>query len=234
MEPIPFRAPNELSTAVFILIVAFVVASILGGTFLSCRDNHARAQKRSTQVGIGLAVWMLASAVLAESGVFESHPLPSIPMFVTLMIFGAFAFGLTPVGTEIARRIRLSTLVAFQAFRLPLELVLHSWVEQGTIPATMTWTGQNLDIVSGLVALVAAPLAARWKWAAWVANVVGIVLLINVGRVVVMSSPLPIGWGVEPPLMLIAHFPYVWIGSVCVAGAVFGHVVLTRALLLRK
>ncbi len=41
------------------------------------------------------------------------------------------------------------------------------------------------------------------------------------------SSPLP----VEPPLVLAFHLPNALIVPVCVGGALFGHVALTRALL---
>jgi hypothetical protein len=112
-----------------------------------------------------------------------------------------------------------------------LELILHSWANQGTIPTTMTWTGRNWDIVSGVVALLAAPLAGRSPAAAWLANATGLVLLFNVGRVAVLSSPVPFGWQVTPPLLLAFHLPYALILPVCVGGAVLGHVVLTRALL---
>ena len=37
--------------------------------------------------------------------------------------------------------------------------------------------------------------------------------------------------GVEPPLQLMFHMPYALIATVCVAGAVAGHVILTRRLL---
>ena len=35
------------------------------------------------------------------------------------------------------------------------------------------------------------------------------------------------------PLLLPAHLPYAWIVPVCVAGALTGHIVLTRALMRR-
>jgi hypothetical protein len=54
---------------------------------------------------------------------------------------------------------------------------------------------------------------------------------LNVMRVVVLSSPLPFGWNVSPPLLLAFHLPYALIAPVCVGGALFGHIVLTRALI---
>ena len=53
---------------------------------------------------------------------------------------------------------------------------------------------------------------------------IGFALLANVARVVVMSSPLPFAWGVEPPLQLGMHLPYALIVPICVGGALAGHV----------
>jgi hypothetical protein len=44
----------------------------------------------------------------------------------------------------------------------------------------------------------------------------------------------PFGWNVSPPLVLAMHLPYAWIVPICVAGALCGHVVLTRALLMKS
>jgi len=60
--------------------------------------------------------------------------------------------------------------------------------------------------------------------------VVGLVLLANVMRVAVLSSPVSFGWPVTPKLELIYHLPYALIIPVCVGGALIGHIALTRAL----
>jgi hypothetical protein len=139
-------------------------------------------------------------------------------------------FALSPIGKSLSIQLPLAWIIGFQVFRLPLELVLHSWAEQGTIPMTMTWNGQNWDIVSGVVALVCAPLASRVRAAGWLANIVGFVLLLNVARVAILSSPLPFAWGLASPLQLGFHLPYAFIVPVCVGGALAGHIVLTRKL----
>jgi hypothetical protein len=95
----------------------------------------------------------------------------------------------------------------------------------------MTWTGRNWDIASGVLALVAAPLCKRSMAWAWLANGVGLALLANVVRVVILSSPVPFGWPVSPKLELIYHVPYALIAPVCIGGALIGHIALTRALL---
>lgn len=59
-------------------------------------------------------------------------------------------------------------------------------------------------------------------------------LLVNVMRVAVLSSPVSFGWPVEPRLDLIFYIPYALIIPVCIGGALIGHIALTRALLRRE
>lgn len=222
MEFIPASAP---SLAAFMVVVVAVIAALLWALQHSYRSGRV-----TVLAAIILALWLGAQALLVASGRMSSLPLNGLSFFFGPILVIWTGLALSPVGRRLATAVPLAALVAFQAFRLPLELVLHAWVAQGTIPQTMTWSGQNWDIVSGLAALVCAPLAVRHRLAARVANIVGFALLLNVMRVAILSSPVPFGWGVQPPLLLAFHLPYALIGPVCVGGALFGHLVLTRAL----
>jgi hypothetical protein len=51
--------------------------------------------------------------------------------------------------------------MGFQTFRLPLELVLHSWSTQGSIPTSMTFDGSNFDIVTGFASVFSALMIKR-------------------------------------------------------------------------
>ena len=225
-----FTPASSGSVAVFVAIVVVVIVAFLA----AARRAFADAPGKFFAVALGLGGWIGFLAALVASGRMETLPLDGLPLFFGGILVVSAGAGLSPLGARFADRVPLTALVVFQAFRLPLELVLHTWAAQGTIPSTMTWTGQNWDIVSGIVALAAAPWVARRRGLAWGANVVGGLLLVNVIRVAVMSSPLPFAWGQQPPLLLALHLPYALIGPVCVGGALFGHVVLTRALLRGK
>jgi hypothetical protein len=221
----PFTPASPASVAAFVAIVVAVSGAVVWAI------GHAfKSAKAAGLAALLLAAWLGLLAVLVQSGRMTSLPLNGLPLFFGPILLFSTALGLSAAGRRLAATIPLALLVGFQAFRLPLELVLHSWAEQGTIPGTMTWTGQNWDIVSGSVALICAPFASRYRMAARIANVVGLALLLNVLRVAVLSSPLPFGWNVQPPLLLAFHLPYAFIGPVCVGGALFGHIVLTRAL----
>lgn len=227
----PFTPASTPSLIAFLCVVYFVVGFYLESIWLAERRLGGDPGKRVAQFSFVLGVWLGVTALFVRSGVLETHALPFFPIFFLLMNAGALFFGLSRFGFTLAAGMPLWALVAFQGFRLPLELVLHSWAEQGTIPLTMTWTGQNFDILSGIAALACAPFASKFRSAAWAANIIGILLLANVGRVALMSSPLPFAWGTQPPLLLAFYFPYVLIVPICVGGALAGHVILTRALL---
>jgi hypothetical protein len=212
-----FKQADPVSLTAFLLIVTGILATLLA--------------TRGVKVFLGALAWLALLGAIVVSGALEAQPMPRVLIFLAASNLAGLAFGLSGQGRKIAETVPLAFLVAFQGFRLPLELVLHAWAEQGVIPTTMTWTGQNFDIATGILALIAAPLSTRFRAAAWVLNVVGFALLLNVMRVALLSSPLPFSWGVVPPLELAFHVPYFLIVPVCVAGALTGHVVLTRKLL---
>ncbi len=226
-----FHPPTPATVAPFSLLCVAIVAAFLLGVRRSELKDGLPAGRRVVPVAVGVAVWLAAIAVLVRSGFVAVAPMPRLMFFAGGITLVCLLAGLLAPGRWIAGAVPIAALVAFQGFRLPLELILHAWAEQGTIPATMTWTGQNWDVVTGVTALVAAPFAARARAAAWIADVVGLLLLANVFRVVVLSSPLPFAWPVSPPLLLAFHLPYALIVPICVGGALFGHVALTRALL---
>lgn len=193
-----------------------------------------RSFKVTALAGLLLGLWLGAHSALVLSGRLPSLPLNGLPFFFVPVVVIWTALGLSTVGRHLAASLPLAALVGFQAFRLPLELVLHAWFRQGVIPETMTWSGLNWDILSGIAAVVCAPLSVRHPGAARLANIVGFALLLNVMRVAIMSAPVPFGWDVQPKLLVAYHLPYTLIGPVCVGGALFGHIVLTRALWTRR
>lgn len=228
-----FQPASSASVVLFLGIVGSVIAAFLAAVGHAYRTEPAHAKRVTTLAGVLTAAWLGLTWVVVDTGMLARLPFSGLPFFFGTIAVVSLAVGLSPLGGRLAAHVPLAALLAFQGFRLPLELVLHRWVADGTIPATMSWQGQNWDILSGVIALAVAPFARRSRAVAWVANGVGLLLLLNVGRVAVMSSPLPFAWPVQPPLLLALHLPYALIGPVCVAGAMAGHVVLTRALLPR-
>jgi hypothetical protein len=220
--------PSPLSLVAFLAVVLAVVAAIAAALL--------RAGVRSSAVGVGVAAWLALAAFANGSGLLERSvgPVPGVTIFLVGSLGVALAVSLSPIGGAIARTTPIWALVLFQAFRLPLELVLHAWASAGTIPPQMTWTGENLDVITGLLAPLAALAAYRGRMlgAAVAFDAIGGALLLNVLRVALLSTPGPFfSYADAVPLFLAFHFPTGWIVPVCVGGALAGHVVLTRAVL---
>lgn len=224
-----FHDASSLSLIAFLVICAAVVAAFLGGIWSSAGRESVAPLRRTLLAGLGTLVWLTALLLIVQSGWLRGDQ-RRLLLLVASINGVCLAVGISPLGRWLSL-LPLPALVAFQGFRLPLEWVLHSWVAQGVIPHTMTWTGRNWDIISGLGALIIAPFCRRATNLAWIVNLVGFVLLVNVMRVAVLSSPVSFAWPVTPKLELIYHVPYALIVPVCVGGALIGHIVLTRALL---
>lgn len=227
-----FTPASHFSVVVFIIILLTVSSSIIAGVHVSVQVR--RSKKRTLLFTAVFLLWLAIISIVATSGFVEAQPMPRLPILFSSLFVVAALFAFSSLGKQMAKTIPISALIAFQTFRLPLELVLQSWSDQGTIPTTMTWTGQNFDIVSGVLAFICFFVMKKAYWMVWLTNIVGFAMLVNVIRVVIFTSPLPFAWPVDPPLQLAFHFPYVLIAPVCVAGALAGHLILTRALLLQS
>ncbi|MCC6507853.1 MAG: hypothetical protein IT423_02010 [Pirellulaceae bacterium] len=225
-----FAPGSAASLFVFVIVCAAVLFALVWAAQVA-KPPGARSTKDSIRLAVTLVVYCGLIAAIVLSGVFQRAFIPYGPLFIFSTTALAIWVGFTKLGTSIAMGIPLGYLVAFQGFRLPLEWVLHEWFLSGTVPETMTWSGLNWDVITGLLACLSCALVGNRLWLAWLFNLVGIALLVNVARVAIMSSPVPFGWRVDPPLELIVYLPYAYIVPICVGGAALGHVMLTRRLL---
>lgn len=238
----PMLVPSLGSTLVFVAICLGVLACFVLAFHQAWRGSPHRARVTSVAAG-GLIVWMLTCAVLAETGVIAK--LAGSPKLMIYMVVSnglAMWVAVSRWGARLVQYLPVAWLVGFQAFRLPLELVLHSWYEQGTLPVQMTFAGANLDIVTGFAALGCWALMTFTAWgrnARWALaltfNVLGSGLLLNVVSIAVMSAPWPMRSYInDPPVLLLFHAPYTWILPVCVAAALVGHVLVFRWLVAER
>lgn len=227
--------PSATSSAAFVLIVlTLAVLFVLGARRAAGGSkNPAAARRASVRVSLGVGALLAGTAYLGSSGALLSLVGgPAVVAYPLLCNALGLGLALSPLGRRFAERVPVAALVGFQSFRLPLELVLHSWYEQGVMPVQMTYAGDNLDIVTGCLALVTGLLLWRGRagrGSVLAFNVVGLGLLLNVMSVAIRSLPGPLrAYAADPPLLLPLQAPYTWIVSICVAGALFGHVVALR------
>ena len=181
-------------------------------------------------------IWMGTTLWLANRGTFlnwDATPPPFALLVVAILALAlAIAFG--PAGARLAH-LPLWTLVATQAFRLPLEIAMHALVSRGIMPEQMSYGGRNLDVLTGasaivVAALVAAGVAGRKTVMIW--NVAGMALLVNIVVVAIVSTPRLAMFGPDRLNVFVFYPPFVWLPAVLVLAALAGHLIIFRALRL--
>lgn len=181
---------------------------------------------------------MLFTAALAVSGVLAApHALPP-PMAIMLVvvILGSVRIGRSSAVDAAAHEADVMSLVRLQAFRLPLELLMHHAWTKGIMPKELSFSGYNYDIVTGISAALLAivswkrsiPRLVIWAWNIW-----GMLCLGCIAVIAIVSSPMVRGFGAAPEHVntWVLYFPYVWLPTVLVPTAIVGHIVVTRRLL---
>jgi len=140
-----------IPTIALALAALFVVATWRTGEGLS----PAARRRRTWLAGLGVAVWLAVQAVAALSGLlgrFDVRPPPMVIWFASMVVM-TLALAWSPFGRRFADKLPFVALIGFQAFRLPLELVMHRAAVAGIMPDVMSFTGYNFDIVTGATAL---------------------------------------------------------------------------------
>lgn len=195
------------------------------------------AAKRGLRAAIVTAVWMAVTFAAAASGRLRFDTVPPT-MGIVLIVSWAMALrvGLGRTGARLAEGTPLALLVLVQAFRLPLELLMHRAYAEGLMPVQMSFSGRNFDIVTGTTALLLGVAMTVWRGRvplrlvlAW--NVMGTLLLANILVIAILSTPTPLRVFMnEPANVWIAHAPWVWLATVLVPAAIAGHVIIFRRL----
>ncbi|HEY6508283.1 MAG TPA: hypothetical protein VIY56_09740, partial [Vicinamibacterales bacterium] len=205
--------------------------------FVSLLSVAARRGQR-VAVAVGACGVLAVSAAVAASGRlarFDALPPPMLLMIASVFVMG-FGVGLSSVARRAADTLPLAALVGLQAFRLPLELVMHRAASLGIMPPQLSYSGYNFDIVTGLGACVLAGLMLFGvtvpRWTLWAWNIWGWWCLAAIAVIAVTTSPMVRLFGDDPRNLntWVLYFPYVWLPVVLVTVAIAGHVMVTRAL----
>jgi hypothetical protein len=200
----------------------------------------ARAGLREGIVAaVVVAVLMIAEYALASTGVLRewTRRPPPFTVAVAVPIVLALVTAMSSVGRRIAASASFAWIVGIQAFRFPLELLMHRAATTGLMPVQMSYSGLNFDIVTGVLAIVVATAAsrsARSRSLILIWNVLGSLLLINIVSIAVASTPMFAAFGPERLNIWVADPPYVFLPTVLVPAAVFGHALTWRKLALDK
>ena len=197
----------------------------------------ARADHRAAAIAAVIIVLiMVGEHLLASRGILREWTRRPPPMMlaVAVPVLLAIVTAFSPLGRRIATAASFAAIVGIQAFRFPLELVMHQAATSGLMPPQMSYSGRNFDIVTGILAIPVAWVAARSTRsrvlvAVW--NAIGTLLLVNVVTIAVASLPTFAAFGPDRLNTWVADSPYVLLPAILVPAAVFGHALTWRKLL---
>ncbi len=176
--------------------------------------------------------WLAFTGIIAKTGLLSDFA--SLPPNIALLLVPTFAATIVLAFSKLGERLSLlplTFLVGYQAFRIPVELLIHRAVQEGVAPPQMTWDGINFDILSGITALLLFPFVRRIpNWGILVWNTLALCLLIWIVGVASLSFPTAFQQ-LEPDNIWVAHFPFIWLPTVAVTSALIGHLVVYQKLL---
>lgn len=198
-------------------------------------------RSRGLLLVVGAALVMGVSAAAAFSGLlsrFDFFPPPMAIMMAWVFLLG-LGSGFSALGRRAAENLTFASLIGLQAFRFPLELVMHRAYTQGIMPIYLSYSGYNLDIVTGVGALIifaffrmgrSVPRSLLWIWNIW-----GSACLVVLAVIAIAISPMVRAFGDAPADVnsWVLYFPYVWLPVVLVTIAISGHVIVWRKLFLK-
>jgi hypothetical protein len=196
-----------------------------------------RGSKAALLVCIG---WLLLQSVVSITG-FYSDTLampPRFPLLVippVLLIVYLFA---SRSGRKFIDSLDLRMLTQLHIVRALVEVVLWRLCIETYIPKSMTFEGQNFDILSGVSAPIVAYFAfhrlpvKRTLLLVW--NVICLALVLNVVTTGALSAPSPFQkFAFDQPNIAVLYFPFALLPALVVPVVIFSHLAALRKLLLR-
>jgi CubicO group peptidase (beta-lactamase class C family) len=233
-EPVSVSGLATTFRVLPICLATLLVAAVLAAWRRTGASWRAAVVSAVT-TAVALVVWMAGTTITANRGLlrFDTTP-PTMLLVIAAVLIVTFSLATSSFGRRLAMGLPLWILVGAQAFRLPLELMMHRAYEVGLMPVQMSYSGANFDIVTGALAAVVAPLVATGRAdlrivRGW--NYLGTLLLCNIIVIALLSTPTPLRvFTTVPANTWITAAPYVWLPSVMVPFAILGHIVICRRL----
>jgi hypothetical protein len=225
--------PFDALTSFGMLLIVATVAPAAAWVF-------AGGEKRATRPWLAaLAAVMLLSAALATTGLLARADIK--PPLLQVLIISVLSLlmwrGFSHSGRQAAQRMSVTALVLLQSFRLPLEMLMRHAADVGVMPIEFSMAGYNFDVITGALALPLGlalwrgkrlPPALIWGW-----NFIGMACLCVIVVLAVLTSPHIAFFGSDSAHLSVwvLHLPYVWLPTILVSVAIYGHLALSSRLL---
>jgi hypothetical protein len=226
---------NKLMPAIGMLAICLIcVVIILAGLRKALRLGGYENNRIFIRTGIIIFAWLIILAALAAAGFFQVFTLPPrIVIIVILPVIAVLIISFTAKFKKVIRAVPPHWLVMMQSFRIAVEFWLWYAFMKGLIPGQMTFEGRNLDILSGILGLIAGWLIIKkrkgWKTVAVIYNTVGLALLLNIVIVAILSFPGPTRYFMnEPANKIVTEFPFIYLPGLLVVIAFVFHILSLR------
>jgi hypothetical protein len=194
----------------------YISALFLATTLLTLFFLYKACHGSKALMGISVC-WILLQAYLVLSGFYDSSP-RGFPRFFFLAgppVIAVIILNALPSGRIFVRSMNLEWCIWLQVVRVPVEIVLFCLYLNRQVPEIMTFSGGNLDLLSGLSAPFIwwairksadrSRLVRVWNW-------ICLALLLNIVVRAVLSAPSPIQqFAFDQPNIAILHFPFVFL-----------------------
>lgn len=183
------------------------------------------------------SAWTVVVGAVSLTGFFTltSGMPPRFAPVLLLPLLGIAAVFFSSRGRAFLAGLDHGVLLLLHAIRIPVELVLFGLFVHGAVPALMTFTGRNWDILSGITAPIVWWFGHRQRvfprsvLIGW--NVLCLGLLFNIVINAILAAPSDLQQqAFDRPNVAIFYFPYSWLPAVVVPIVLFSHLVLLRSL----
>lgn len=199
-----------------------------------------RASNASKKFLVIAGIWMSIQFFLGSTHFYENQN--TIPPRFIWLLMPAFILLISLFATKLGRNfidgLQIKQLTLLHTIRIPVEIGLYYLYIYQTIPALMTFEGQNFDILAGLTApfiyyfgciknKISDRLIILW-------NIISLCLLLNIIVLAILSAKTPLQqFAFHQPNIAIAYFPFNWLPSIIVPLVLLAHLSSIRQLLLK-
>jgi hypothetical protein len=224
----------------FLLIIVLTI----GLCYNYLKGSGSAIIKRRIGAIIGIQIiWLIIQGILAYKGFYTARLSLSPPR---LFIFGLLPpliviiiIFCTKVGRKFIDDLPLKGLLLLNLIRIPVEVGLFLLYLHGAVPRLMTFEGGNLDILSGISALIIIYIGFDANGfrhnVLFVWNSLCLALLVNIVVRALLSAPFPMQkLAFSQPNVAILYFPFVLLPTFIVPLVLFGHLVVFRKIFKTK
>lgn len=199
-----------------------ILLAVLKKSLASTTFSETKKKKIFNGTLISLIAWAAITAILSLRGIFGDFSTFPPKLFIALIV--PLVAIIWAVRTKEAKEILVNTppatIIWIQSFRIIVEILIWRLFVDNLAPIQMTFEGRNLDILSGLSAVVIAILVTKNKISSrlvilW--NFVCLALLVNIVAIAILSMPLPFRVFMnEPANTIVTKFPIIWLPAMLV------------------